>query len=55
LRWRLVRYVLYALLVAAPISRTILQFPHGDFVPLFDLTEIASPWAFARSVRKFMK
>lgn len=52
---RLVHYVLYALLIAAPISGIILQFARGDSLPLFGLTEIASPWAadraFARSVK----
>lgn len=52
---RLVHYILYALLVAAPISGIILQFARGDSLPLFGLTEIASPWAaeraFAHSVK----
>jgi len=52
---RLVHYVLYALLIAAPISGIILQFARGDSLPVFGLTEIASPWAadraFARSVK----
>ncbi len=53
---RLVHYVLYTLLIAAPISGIVLQFAHGDSLPLFGLTEIASPWAadraFARSVKE---
>src|SRR5512138_1321102 len=53
---RLVHYVLYALLIAAPISGIILQFARGDSLPLFGLTETASPWAadraFARSVKE---
>ena len=53
---RLTHFVLYALLIAAPISGTILQFARGDSVPLFGVIEIASPWtsdrAFARSVKE---
>ena len=53
---RLTHVVLYALLIAAPVSGIILQFARGDSVPLFGLTEIASPWtadrAFARSVKE---
>lgn len=53
---RLTHYVLYALLIAAPISGVVLQFARGDSLPLFGLTEIASPWAsdraFARSVKE---
>jgi cytochrome b561 len=46
---RLTHYVLYALLVAVPISGIVLQFARGDSVPLFGLTEIASPWASDRA------
>ena len=53
---RLAHYLLYALLVAVPISGIVLQFARGDSLPLFGLTEIASPWtrdrAFARSVKE---
>jgi cytochrome b561 len=53
---RLVHYVLYALLVAVPISGIVLQFARGDSLPLFGLAEIVSPWtrdrAFARSVKE---
>ena len=53
---RLVHYALYALVVAVPISGIVLQFARGDALPLFGLTEIASPWtrdrAFARSVKE---
>jgi cytochrome b561 len=53
---RLAHYLLYALLVAVPISGIVLQFARGDALPLFGLTEIASPWvrdrAFARSVKE---
>lgn len=52
---RLTHYVLYALLIAAPVSGIVLQFARGDALPLFGLTEIASPWtadrAFARTVK----
>jgi cytochrome b561 len=53
---RLTPYILYALLIAVPISGIILQFARGDPLPLFGLTEIASPWtedrAFAHSVKE---
>jgi cytochrome b561 len=53
---RLTHYALYALLIAVPISGILLQFARGDSLPLFGLTEIASPWAadrvFARSVKE---
>jgi cytochrome b561 len=53
---RLTHYVLYGLLIAAPVSGIILQFARGDSLPLFGLTEIASPWtpdrALARSVKE---
>ena len=53
---RLTHYVLYALLIAAPISGIVLQFARGDSLPIFGLTEIASPWTrdreFARSVKE---
>ena len=53
---RLAHYVLYALLVAVPVSGIVLQFAEGDSLPLFGLTEIASPWtrdrAFAHSVKE---
>jgi len=53
---RLAHYLLYILLVAVPISGIALQFARGDSLPLFGLTEIASPWvrdrAFARSVKE---
>jgi cytochrome b561 len=53
---RLAHYALYALLVAVPVSGIVLQFARGDALPLFGLTEIASPWtrdrAFARSVKE---
>ena len=53
---RLAHYALYALLLAAPISGIVLQFARGDALPVFGLTEIASPWAadraFARTVKE---
>ncbi|AMN38512.1 cytochrome b [Rhodoplanes sp. Z2-YC6860] len=53
---RLIHYILYGLLVAVPISGILLQFARGDTLPLFGLTEIASPWVadrgFARSVKE---
>ncbi|HWB44961.1 MAG TPA: cytochrome b [Hyphomicrobiaceae bacterium] len=53
---RITHYVLYALLIAAPISGILLQFARGDPLPLFGFTGVASPWpadrAFARSVKE---
>jgi cytochrome b561 len=53
---RLTHYALYALLIAAPISGIVLQFARGDALPIFGLTEMASPWAanraFARNVKE---
>jgi cytochrome b561 len=46
---RLAHYALYALLLAAPISGIVLQFARGDALPLFGLTEIASPWTADRA------
>jgi cytochrome b561 len=49
-------YVLYALLLAAPVAGIALQFARGRGLPVFGLFEIASPWtadrAFSRSVRE---
>lgn len=52
---RLTHYVLYALLIAAPISGIVLQFARGDALPLFGLTEIASPWAADRTFEHTVK
>jgi cytochrome b561 len=53
---KLAHYVLYALLLAVPISGIVLQFARGDALPLFGLTEIPSPWtadrAYARSLKE---
>ena len=53
---RLAHYALYALLLLAPISGIVLQFARGDALPVFGVTEIASPWnadrAFARAVKE---
>ena len=53
---RLTHYVLYGLLVAVPVAGIVLQFARGDSLPLFGLTEIASPWTrdrtFARTVKE---
>ena len=53
---RLAHYALYALLVAVPIAGIVLQFAHGDALPLLGLAEIPSPWVadrtYARSVKE---
>ena len=47
-------YILYALLVAAPVVGIVTVFARGRGLPIFGLFEIASPWAadrnFAHSV-----
>lgn len=52
---RYVHYVLYALLIATPVSGIILQFARGDSLLLFGLTEIASPWAADRAFASSVK
>ncbi|HKS20031.1 MAG TPA: cytochrome b [Bradyrhizobium sp.] len=53
---RLVHYTLYALLVVVPVAGIITQFARGEALPIFGLSEIASPWirdkAFARWVKE---
>jgi cytochrome b561 len=50
------QYALYALMIAAVVSGVVLQFARGDSLPLFGLSEIASPWAadrpFSRNVKE---
>lgn len=52
----LMQWLLYALLLAAPVSGIVLEFARGQPVPVFGLFDIASPWprdrAFARSVKE---
>jgi cytochrome b561 len=52
---RLTHYALYALLIAAPVSGIVLQLARGDSLPLFGLTEIASPWASDRALARSVK
>lgn len=46
---------LYVLLAATPVLGVLLQFARGEALPLFGMTEIASPWvrdrAFASSLK----
>ena len=53
---KLTHLTLYVLLAATPILGIILQFARGDALPVFGLTEIASPWvrdrAFAHSLKE---
>ena len=53
---RLVQYTLYVLLVVVPVMGIVTQFARGEALPLFGLSEIASPWirdkAFAHSVKE---
>ncbi|MDB5601403.1 MAG: cytochrome [Xanthobacteraceae bacterium] len=47
---------LYGLLVVVPVAGIVVQFGRGNPLPIFGLTEIASPWpadrAFARSAKE---
>jgi cytochrome b561 len=52
---RLTHYVLYALLIAVPVSGIILQFSRGDALPLFGLVQIASPWVGDRTFEHTVK
>ena len=49
-------YLLYALLIAVPVAGIVLQFARGVAIPIFGLSEIASPWvkdrAFAGNVKE---
>ena len=48
----LVHWLLYALMLALPITGIVLQFTRGQPVPLFGLAEIASPWARDRALSR---
>jgi cytochrome b561 len=48
----LVHWLLYALMLALPVSGIVLQFARGQAVPLFGLFEIASPWARDRALSR---
>jgi cytochrome b561 len=52
---RLAHYALYALLLAVPVIGIILQFTRGNALPLFGLTEIASPWPADRALSRSVK
>lgn len=49
-------YLLYALLIAVPVAGIVLQFAHGESIPVFGLFEIVSPWvkdrAFSRNIKE---
>ena len=49
-------YLLYVLLFAVPIAGIVLRFAGGEFIPIFGLYEIASPWvkdrAFSETVEE---
>jgi len=53
---RAAHYILYALLIAAPLVGIVVQFARGHALPVFGLFEIASPWAadrnFAHNVKE---
>jgi cytochrome b561 len=52
---RAMQWVLYALMLAVPITGIVLEFARGQPVPLFGLADIPSPWprdrAFSLKVR----
>lgn len=52
---KLTHVVLYVLLAATPILGILLQFARGDALPVFGLTEIASPWVQDRSFAHLLK
>jgi len=52
---KLTHVALYVLLAATPILGILLQFARGDALPVFGLTEIASPWAMDRSFARSIK
>lgn len=49
-------YLLYALLIVVPVAGIVLQFARGESIPIFGLSEVASPWirdrAFSRNVKE---
>ncbi len=53
---RAMQWLLYALMIAVPVTGIVLEFARGQALPLFGLAEIASPWPrdrdFARSVKE---
>ena len=52
---RAMQWLLYALMLAVPVTGIVLEFARGQALPLFGVAEIASPWvrdrAFASSVK----
>lgn len=52
----LMQWLLYGLILVAPVSGVVLEFARGQPLPVFGLFEIASPWVrdrqFARSVKE---
>ena len=46
---------LYVLLAATPILGIVLQFARGEALPLFGVTEIASPWVRDRAFASLLK
>ena len=52
---RLTHYMLYALLIAVPVTGIALQFARGSTLALFWLTEIPSPWLANRAVARTVK
>ncbi len=46
---RAAHYLLYGLLIAVPVAGIVLQFARGESIPIFGLSEIASPWVKDRA------
>lgn len=47
----LVHWLLYALMLAIPVSGIVMQFARGRALPVFGLFQIASPWARDRALQ----
>lgn len=47
----LVHWLLYALMLAIPVSGIVMQFARGRALPIFGLFEITSPWARDRALQ----
>jgi len=48
-------YLLYTLLIAVPVAGIVLQFARGESIPIFGLSEIASPWVKVRAFSENVK
>lgn len=51
---RLMHYVLYAMLLMVPVTGIVLQFSHGQGLPLYGVAEIPSPLTFDAKLANIM-